>query len=163
LDFSRASRYDVYWDLLERLTFSQLEDELAADVNKMAHLWHCSAAQVTGLDDDEKLFEFHREKAQSVYTKTGKMLLPWYKIWKAEEGRSLAEMWRQFKEREKDPEYAAFLQKERDRLRQVVQGAQFDAKARDQAAKAYKAELAARDIALKRRRARFNDARLQTR
>jgi hypothetical protein len=122
LDFSEAVRYDPYWDLKERLVFDQLEDELAAGVNRLAHLWHCSAAQITGMDDGEEFFEFHRRKAHKTYNVIGKLMLPWYRQWSKSEGRTLAQLWKRFKDQMKDPAYAAHIRKEQVELDRLAAG-----------------------------------------
>jgi len=99
----------------ERLVMEGLEDTIAVEVNKLAHAWHCAAAQVTGWDEKETLFNDNSKEVRRAYNLIGKSLLPWYKQWAAEE-KSLAQMWREMREAEKNPEYAAFLRKEKEKL-----------------------------------------------
>lgn len=75
----------------------------------MTHLWHCSAAQLTEWDEKDTKFEYHRKEANRSFRDVGKLLLPWYKRWQRSEEKSLAQLWREFKEQEKDPVYAARL------------------------------------------------------
>jgi hypothetical protein len=116
LDYSRSSRYDYRWALLETWTFDVLEDKLAARLNEMTHLWHCSAAQLTEWDEKETKFEHHRKEANRSFRDVGKLLLPWYKRWHKTEEKSLAQLWREFKEQEKDPVYAKRLAEARSSL-----------------------------------------------
>jgi hypothetical protein len=127
LDFREPHRFDWRWDMKERLVMEGLEDSIAVEVNKLAHAWHCAAAQVTGWDEKETLFNDHSKQVRRAYNLIGKSLLPWYKQWSIEE-KSLAQMWRDLKEEEKDPEYAKVLQIERDKLFAKVKEAQDDMK-----------------------------------
>lgn len=128
LDFSKSSRLDYMWQLKENIVLSAVEDEIVTHMNELAHTWHCSAAQVTGWDEEETLFEHHRTMAHKAYTTIGRSCLPWYKDWKDLDTESLEKVWKEFKEREKDPEYAAYLKAERKRLRDLVEAAELDEK-----------------------------------
>lgn len=116
MDFSRARRYDNNWHLKELWVFDLLEDQLAARLNEMTHLWHCAAAQLTEWDEKEVKFEYHRKEANRSFRDVGKLLLPWYKRWQRSEEKSLAQLWREFKAQEKDPVYAARLAEARSSL-----------------------------------------------
>jgi len=98
------------------MLFNLLEDELAAKMDAMTHLWHCSAAQLTGWDENETVYYDHGKLAINAYNMVGKALLPWYQ-WSVKKELSLAEQWKRFKEDEKDPEYAAKLAKFREQLK----------------------------------------------
>lgn len=115
LDYSE--RRDWRWKLKERLVLDSIETELAADINQLAHHWHCAAAQITGWDETESVFEYHQKQARRAYNVIGKSKLPWYK-WEHVEDKPLAQLWKEFKQREKDPKYAAYLKKLRDDLRE---------------------------------------------
>lgn len=144
LDYPANDRRDWKWLLKEDLALTELEDERITEMNRLSHMWHCAAAQVTGWDEKEELFNHHKRQAQHAYNVIGRATLPWYKSWRTEE-ISLGELWRQFKEQEKDPAYAAELAGDRARLRQKV--AEVDERNR-QAAELAKAQ---REIAQKRK------------
>lgn len=99
------------------MVLDSLEDELVKELNQLAHRWHCSAAQVTGWDEREELFEYHKKHAKRAYNIIGRSRLPWYKVWEVVEERPLEDVWREFKENGKDPAYAKYLQGLRDKLR----------------------------------------------
>ena len=146
LDYPASNARDWKWQLKEELTLAEMEDEHITEMNRLSHNWHCSAAQVTGWDEKEELFNHHKRQAQHAYNVIGKATLPWYKSWRSEEV-SLGELWRRFKEQEKDPAYAAELAEDRARLRQKV--AEVDDRNR-QAAELAKAQ---RELAQKRKQA----------
>ena len=81
----------------------QLEDQLARDINRLAHAWHCGASRSNLWDEKGEDFEFHRKEADKAYKAIGRLTLPWYNDWAPE--KSLKEMWLDFKEVEKDPEF----------------------------------------------------------
>lgn len=95
-----------------------IEEQLVCRLNSLAHTWHCSAAQLVEWDEREERFEFHRKEARKTFTTVGKILLPWYKRWETGSDKSLAQLWKEFKEREKDPVYKAKLDEIRNELRQ---------------------------------------------
>lgn len=147
LDFSAPM--DWRWTLKESLVLGSLEDELVAEVNKLAHHWHCSAAQVTGWDEQEELFEYHKKQAKRAYNIIGKNRLPWYKVWEITEEKPLDQLWKEFKEAEKNPEYAAHLRELRDDLRKTAGEGQERREAFDEVVKRHeqrKAKMAAREL-----------------
>lgn len=75
---------------------------MAVEMNKLVLGWHCNAAQMTEFGDG-KLFEFHMLKAEEVFNDIGKHYLPWYPHWKNTEANRLLNLWKGFKEEEKDP------------------------------------------------------------
>jgi len=91
--------------LKEVVVFACLEDRLAARANELVHNWHCAAARASVWDESGEEFEFHRREADKTFKTIGKLLLPWYKIWTETEGKTLAQLWKEFKEEEKDPEF----------------------------------------------------------
>ena len=107
------------WLLKENLVLNALEDELAAEVNKLAHAWHCAAAQLTEWDDKEERFEFHRREASKVFKAIGRALLPWYKRWGAADELDLAQAYRKFREEEKNPAYQRWRRKELEKLKSI--------------------------------------------
>lgn len=113
LDFTDTAGPRSLWR--ETLVLDQLEIELVIEMNKLAHLWHSSAAQITGWDEHEELFEFHQRHMREAHNVIGKAALPWYKTWKA--GKTLADQWREFLDAEKDPAFAAKLKKLRQEVR----------------------------------------------
>ena len=88
-----------------------------ARMNELTHSWHCSAAQVTGFDEDETLFNFHKDKAKRAYNLIGKNRLPWYK-WS--NNAELKDLWKSFNEASKDPQRAAHYKTLREKLRNLV-------------------------------------------
>lgn len=108
LDFKTANRYDPRWQLREHWVMAGLEQEAAAELNKLALIWNAGAAQYPDWDDKGELFKFHAGQAAIAFNNAGKQLLPWYSIWQQEEGQRLADLWRKFKEEEKDPEFMKF-------------------------------------------------------
>jgi hypothetical protein len=116
LDYRNAPVHDVRFLLKEEWVLSAIEDERASQLNALAHQWHCSAAQLTAWDEQGKQFEFHRKEASKTFKAIGKLTLPWYKQWTKPDERSLAELWKRFKEAEKNPEYAKWLREERKRI-----------------------------------------------
>jgi hypothetical protein len=89
--------------LKEEIVLEVLEDQLANDINKLIHAWHCSAARSNMWDEKGEDFEFHRKEADKSYKAIGRLTLPWYNDWAPE--KSLKEMWDDFKAVEKDPEF----------------------------------------------------------
>lgn len=80
-----------------------LEDQLANDINRLIHAWHCGAARSNMWDEKGEDFEFHRKEADKSYKAIGRLTLPWYNDWAPE--KSLKELWDDFKAVEKDPEF----------------------------------------------------------
>ncbi len=100
------------------MVFNGIETRLVTEVNKLSHEWHCAAAQVTGWDETEELFEQHRKQANRAYNLIGKAQLPWYK-WVSSDGRPLEEVWKAFQKSNSDPKYKEWAEKERQRLSSV--------------------------------------------
>jgi len=117
LDYPAAEQRDWRWRHKETLVLNAIEDDLITEMNRLSHHWHCSAAQLTGWDEKEELFNYHKRQASHAYNVIGRATLPWYKKWSTDEV-SIAELWRRFKENEKDPKYAAYLQGLRDKLKE---------------------------------------------
>lgn len=101
------------------LVLDAIEDETAVEINKLAHLWHCSAAQLTEWDEKEEKFEFHRIEASKAFKDIGRTLLPWYKRWD-ESDRRLEDLWKTFKDQEKDPEFQKWRSKEVAKLNKMA-------------------------------------------
>jgi hypothetical protein len=154
LDYGQYRRYDAYWAYREELIFRDIEDEFVARMNELVHLWHASLAAPSGWEEDDKRTEYHRREASKTHNDIGKLLLPWYKRWQREE-KSLIEMWREFKEREKDPQYAEFLRKERQRLREMSREAASETKALAGLTDARQAERERQEQLRRKRRARL--------
>jgi len=154
LDFACSHRYDHRWALKELWVFDTLEDQLAARLNEMTHLWHCSAAQLTEWDEKETKFEYHRKEANRSFRDVGKLLLPWYKRWQRSEEKSLAQLWREFKEQEKDPVYAARLAEARQSLVALQKGSKDQADTMQAVEQAWQAEIKRRAELEARRKAR---------
>jgi hypothetical protein len=120
LDFKNAHRFDYIWLLKEKVVLDSIENKLATNINQLNHLWHCSAAQITGWDENEELFEYHKKQVQKAYNVIGMAYLPWYKQWTQVEDKPIEQVWKEFQERGKEPKYAAYLKTERQRLRQLA-------------------------------------------
>ncbi len=103
LNFSEFRRYDRYWLLKEQVVFDALEDRLAIKMNELVHHWNSGAARSNIWDEKGDDFEFHRKEADKAYKAIGRLALPWYNAWEPE--KSLSEVWLDFKEHEKDPEF----------------------------------------------------------
>ena len=127
LDYAKYRRYDAYWELREELVLRAEEDHQVCRLNEMTHLWHSSAGAPTGWEEDSSRIDFHRVEANKAFRDVGRLLLPWYKRWSQDEGRELVDMYKAFKDREKDPAYAALLKKRREKVNARV--AQFKAEA----------------------------------
>lgn len=106
-------------------------------LNSLAHAWHCAAAQLVEWDEREERFEFHRKEARKTFNAVGKSLLPWYNRWKVGAEKSIAQLWKEFKAREKDPVYGAKLDEIRAKLRQKSEHAGSELKAMNNVRKAY--------------------------
>ena len=102
------------------MVLRDIEDEFVARVDELAHQFHCSLAQPNGMEGDEDRAAHHVKEARNAFNDIGKLLLPWYKQWE-EEGETLAKQWRDFKLRERDPAYAAYLKKQRGRVNQIAE------------------------------------------
>jgi hypothetical protein len=124
-------------------------------LDELAHQWHCCAGQPTGWEEDDRRTEYHRHEARKAHNDVGKLLLPWYKRWQKEDKTPL-DLWREFKAREKDPEYAKFLRAERARLREISRAARAESEAM---ADIYKAKALERErldaLTRKRKHARL--------
>jgi hypothetical protein len=118
------------------------------------HSWHASLACPSGWEEDEKRVEYHRREAAKTHNDIGKLLLPWYKRWQRED-KSLVELWREFKAREQDPQYAEFLRKERQRLREMSKEAESETAAMTGAREAMRAERERQEIRRRKKRARL--------
>jgi hypothetical protein len=88
-------------------------------------------------DEHEERFEFHRKEARKTFNAVGKSLLPWYKRWETGSEKPLAQLWKEFKEREKDPVYKTKLDVIRAKLRQKSDVAASGLTAMNNARKAY--------------------------
>jgi hypothetical protein len=117
LDYPAAEQRDWRWRRKEEMVLDAIEDDLITEMNRLSHHWHCSAAQVTGWDEKEELFNYHKRQASYAYNVIGRATLPWYKKWRTDEV-SIAELWKKFKESEKDPKYAAHLDGLRKKLKE---------------------------------------------
>lgn len=123
----------------------------------MAHLWHAAAGQPTGFETErDERVEYHRNEARKSFQAVGRLLLPWYKKWRESDGKSLAELYRQFKARESDPGYAVWLKEERQRLTKLRQDSAQSAEALKLAAADLRAMRGTQD----RRRRRGSRGRL---
>lgn len=118
LDFSKAKNRDFKWNLKELFVLDSLEKDIGVEINKLNHDWHCAAAQVTGWDEDEELYEEHRKHALRTYNLIGKARLPWYK-WITDEGKTIAQLWKALQDQKKDPKVVAAIDKERHRLENI--------------------------------------------
>ena len=101
LDFREASASDS-WRLKEALVLKEIEDELFLKSNELAYVWHCNAASANAWDEEGEDFEFHRKEANKTFRAMGMLMLPWYKHWEKTE-KSVAQLWKEFKEEEKVP------------------------------------------------------------
>lgn len=137
LDFSKANRKDAYWRIKRNWVLGDIEEDFVSRLNVMAHDWHCAAAQLVEWDEHEERFEFHRREARKTFNAVGKSLLPWYKQWETGSEKPIAQLWKEFKEREKDPVYKAKLDKIRSELRQKSDSADAEAAAAEHARAAY--------------------------
>jgi hypothetical protein len=115
--------------LREELIFRAVEDDLVCKMNEMAHMWHSCAGAPSGWEDDTQRVEFHRKEASKAFRDVGRLRLPWYKQWSQDEGRELVDAWKAFKEREKDPEYAAYIRKLRAEVNEKVDKARIEMQA----------------------------------
>lgn len=93
-----------------------LEDQLANEMNRLTHAWHCGAARSNMWDEKGEDFEFHRKETDKSYKAIGRLTLPWYNDWAPE--KSLKEMWDDFKAVEKDPEFQKWRIAEKAKLRE---------------------------------------------
>ena len=157
LDYSQP--VDWRFKLKENLIFDIIEDELIVETNKLVHNWHCSAAQVTGWDEHEQLFDYHSKKARLSYNKIGRMVLPWHKGWQAEE-KSLAQLWKEFKAEEKDPLYVQRLTKIRTKLLKDIADRKLAHRMVTEAHSRFEAEKKKREQEAKERSRRRNHGRL---
>jgi hypothetical protein len=120
-------------------------------MNEMAHLWHsCSGAP--GFEEDGSRVEFHRKEAAKAFRDVGRLRLPWYKQWSREEGHELADTWKAFKEREKDPEYAKELKRMRAEVNEKVESARREAQALSEISQEIRDRQAERDRMRRRKR-----------
>lgn len=120
LDFTQYHRDDAYWELREGLALDDIEMEFTSRISELTLLWHSCAGQPTGWEDDDKRVDWHAREANKTWKDIGRCLLPWYDLF-SKRDLSIQQMWQIFKEQEKDPEYAAYLSKERKRLRELAQ------------------------------------------
>ena len=136
-----------------------LEDQLLSETNELVFQWHCAAAQVTGWDEKEALFDYHSGQAKHAYNVIGKNLLPWYKQWKVEE-RSVADLWKAFKAAEKDPVYGAHLKKRKAELISGLEKEHTDAEDYKRRLLAAEREREQREVDIRKRKDKRN-ARLR--
>lgn len=119
----------------------------------MTHLWHASVGAPGAFEtENDDRVEYHRTEGKRAFNAVGRLLLPWYKQWKDSEGKELARMWREFKEREKNPEYAAWLKSERKRLGEMSKRDMASAKALESAMADLKQQRAERQRQTRQRR-----------
>lgn len=85
-------------------------------MNRLVLQWHCNAAQISDFGDN-KLFEHHMLKAEEVFNDIGKHLLPWYSQWQNTEGNRLAELYKKFREEEKQPGFQVWRQKVKEGMK----------------------------------------------
>jgi hypothetical protein len=149
------------WLLKEKVILDSIENKIATNINQLNHLWHCSAAQITGWDENEELFEYHKKQVQKAYNVIGRASLPWYKQWTHAEDKPLEQVWKEFRERGQEPKYAAYLNIERQRLRKIVE----DVDAQEQRSKDFAVKMEAEANRKKQsnldKRARRRHARLR--
>lgn len=124
LDFTQYQRDDTYWELCEGLTLDDIELEFASKLSELSMFWHSCAGQPTGLENDDKRVDWHMREANKMWKDIGRCLLPWYDLFRKAE-KSIEQLWKEFKDQEKDPVYAAELKKERQRLNKLAK--QFEA------------------------------------
>lgn len=124
LNFSEFRRYDRYWMLKEQVVFDALEDRLAIEMNKLVHTWNSGAARSNIWDERGDDFEFHRKEADKAYKAVGRLALPWYNAWAPE--KSLVEVWKDFKEHEKDPAFQARRKVIKSHLQSIDDKAKFE-------------------------------------
>lgn len=129
IDFRGFKPRDPYWELKEGLILSDLENEFIAELNRMTFSWHLSMGQATGWEEDTSGIDGHRREAVQSWNDVGRHLLPWYKGFSAKKEKSIEQLWREFKEQEKDPQYAAWLRGERKRLREIGSSARMETEA----------------------------------
>jgi hypothetical protein len=125
-------------------------------MNEMAHLWHSCLGHPTEWEgEDDERPSAHRREAKKAFTDIGRLLLPWYKRWRIDEGTELVDLWKAFKEREKDPEYAKELKRDRAKVNRLAQEYKDRIVTADEireARKAQQAELERKKQERKRRR-----------
>jgi hypothetical protein len=139
-----GGRYDRRYLLREQLVFSALEDKLVADVNRLAHIWHCSAAKADIWDEKKEDFEFHRKEANRTFRAIGKSSLPWYSLWQQEE-LTLENLYKSFRAMQKDPEYIKRREAIRAKMNEKIATTKADTANLQEVFKKVKAEKAARE------------------
>ena len=154
LDYTQYRRYDAYWELKEELVLRAEEDDQVCRLNEMAHLWHSSVGAPTGWEEDSSRIDFHRKEANKAFRDVGRLRLPWYNRWSQDEGRELADLYKAFKDREKDPKYAAHLKELRDKVNTKIAEAKAEATAMEEINKERSAAQAERTRKQRRRRKR---------
>lgn len=135
IDFRGFSPRDPYWAIKEGLILSDLEDEFVAELNRMTYFWHLSLGSASGWEEDTSERDNHRKDAINTWNDFGRYLLPWYKGFSSKKEKSLEQLWKEFKDQEKDPEYGAWLKEERKRLRDLHLSAKMEAEALSEASK----------------------------
>ena len=90
------------WSIMEQLIFGELEREIISQLEQMVYAEHLAMLTVT-YDND---FEQVRRATRNAYSRTGKLIAPWFK-WQP--ARTIADMWQSELERRKDPEYMSML------------------------------------------------------
>lgn len=147
LNFAEFRRYDGRWLLKEQIVFDALEDQLVVKMQEMVHHWNAGAARSNVWDESGDDFEFHRKEADKAYKAVGRLTLPWYNSWAPE--KSLAEMWKEFKDEEKDPAFQARRKKIKSQLNELTAKAEAEMKSMEQVIKRQREH--AREQELKRR------------
>jgi len=137
LDFTRYRPGDPYWALAEAVALDDIEAEFRAQVSSLTMMWHACAGQPTGWEEDDKRTGWHEREARKVWNDVGMCLLPWYDQFGEE--KAVEQLWKEFIERGKDPVYAAWLAKERQRLRDMAHDARKSETALVEARKGLKA------------------------
>jgi len=130
---------DPYRSLKEELIFSDIENQFASELGKMTYFWHVVLGKPTGWEEDRSEVDGHQRDAIRAWNDVGKHLLPWYKDFVSRKEKSLEQLWKEFKEQEKDPEYAAWLKVERAKLRDIGVQARSEADGLSQAAERLRA------------------------
>lgn len=155
LDYPAAPDRDWRWHMKEDLVLQAIEDDLVTSMNDLSHRWHCAAAQVTGWDEKEELFNYHKRQASFAYNIIGRATLPWYKSWKESEV-SLGELWKRFKAMEKDPVFSKRLKKLHEDIRIERVEREQNEQAMKDSLKRFKEMKKKQELVAKQRRERAN-------
>lgn len=137
----------------EQIVFTALEDRIVADVEKLAHDWHCAAARSSMFDGSDDVFEFHRQEATKTYRSIGRTKLSWYKCWKAEE-KSIAQAYKEFLAEGKDPRFKNWRKQVKKGMLEKITSKQEEARILIEAQEKIKQSKEARDLTNKKRKDR---------